>query len=225
MGQIHSAIKFLYQKTLRLDRPYLDIYRAPKKMQEKIILSQKQVPFILNSIDDFRYKTACELMYSCGLRVSEATALTVKQINRSQGLLSIYGKGKKYRSVPISCIMFDKLSKLWLPHRHPQLIFPDYAVKDGYNRGVADIPISNSTLNATLKKAAKRCQFSRTVTCHTLRHCYGTHMLEEGADRRSVQDNLGHRSARTTSTYVHHTSKLSRRSSDAVDKIAKNLSE
>lgn len=226
MGIIHGMLKFLYAKTLRIGRPVLDVFRCPKDTSEKIILSQGQVAKALQCVRDIRYRTALELIYSCGLRETEALHLTVHDINRAQGLLIIHGKGSKDRMVPISDIMLEKLTILWKSHRHPELLFPAYEPwrRSGTPRtGTLDRPIIGQTLLLVWKKAVRESGFTKTINVHTLRHCYGTHLLEEGASVRSVQDNLGHRSGRTTSTYVHQTAKRTRQSADAIERIAQNL--
>lgn len=226
MGIIHGMLKFLYAKTLRIERPVLDVFRCPKDTSEKIILSQGQVAKALQCVRDIRYRTALELIYSCGLRETEALHLTVHDINRAQGLLIIHGKGSKDRMVPISDIMLEKLTILWKSHRHPELLFPAYEPwrRSGTPRtGTLDRPIIGQTLLLVWKKAVRESGFTKPINVHTLRHCYGTHLLEEGASVRSVQDNLGHRSGRTTSTYVHQTAKRTRQSADAIERIAQNL--
>lgn len=227
MWIIHGMLKYLYTKTLRDERPVLDIFRSPKDAPEKIILTQAQVAKALRCVRDIRFRTALELIYSCGLRETEALRLTVHDINRAQGLLSIHGKGSKDRMVPISDIMLEKLTILWKSHRAPELLFPAYEPwrRGGTPRtGTLDRPIIGQTLLQVWQKAVRESGFTKPINVHTLRHCYGTHLLEEGASERSVQDNLGHRSSRTTSTYVHQTAKRTRQSADAVERIAQNLS-
>lgn len=226
MWIIHGMLKYLYTKTLRDERPVLDIFRSPKDAPEKIILSQAQVAKALQCVHDIRYRTALELIYSCGLRETEALHLTVHDINRAQGLLTIHGKGSKDRMVPIADIMLEKLTILWKSHHHPELLFPAYEPwrRSGAPRtGTLDRPIIGQTLLMVWQKSVRESGFTKPINVHTLRHCYGTHLLEEGASERSVQDNLGHRSSRTTSTYVHQTAKRTRQSADAVERIAQNL--
>ena len=226
MWIIHGMLNYLYTKTLRNERPVLDIFRSPKDAPEKIILSQAQVANDLLCVRDIRFRTALELIYSCGLRETEALHLTVHDINRAQGLLTIHGKGSKDRMVPISDIMLEKLTILWKSHRHPELLFPAYEpwCRSGAPRtGTLDRPIIGQTLLQVWQKAVRESGFLKPINVHTLRHCYGTHLLEEGASERSVQDNLGHRSSRTTSTYVHQTAKRTRQSADAIERIAQNL--
>ncbi|MFA7197612.1 MAG: tyrosine-type recombinase/integrase [Anaerovoracaceae bacterium] len=227
MGIIHGMLKYLYEKTLHLERPVLNIFRTPKDAPEKIILSQEQVRKALQCVRDIRYRTALELIYSCGLRETEALHLTVHDINRAQGLLTIHGKGAKVRMVPIADIMLEKLTILWKSHRHPELLFPAYHPwrRSGAPRfGTLDRPIIGQTLLLVWKKAVRESGFMKPINVHTLRHCYGTHLLEEGASERSVQENLGHRSARTTATYIHQTAKRTRQCVGAVERIAGNLS-
>lgn len=174
---------------------------------------------------DIRYRTALELIYSCGLRETEALHLTVHDINRAQGLLIIHGKGPKiawfrfltsclktHHSLEITSASGTAVPRLrtlaseWnTAHRHS---------------GSAD---HRPNVAAGLEKAVRESGFTKPINVHTLRHCYGTHLLEEGASVRSVQDNLGHRSGRTTSTYVHQTAKRTRQSADAIERIAQNL--
>jgi len=227
MGIIHGMLKYLYENTLRSERPVLNIFRSPKDAPEKIILSQEQVRKALQCVRDIRYRTALELIYSCGLRETEALHLTVHDINRTQGLLTIHGKGGKTRMVPIAEVMLEKLTILWKSHRHPELLFPAYHPwrRNGTPRfGTLDRPIIGQTLLLVWQKAVRESGFMKPINVHTLRHCYGTHLLEEGASERSVQDNLGHRSSRSTATYVHQTAKRTRQSADAVERIAQNLS-
>ena len=199
---------------------------VPKTRQKKSFYRKAKVAKALQCVRDIRYRTALELIYSCGLRETEALHLTVHDINRAQGLLIIHGKGSKDRMVPISDIMLEKLTILWKSHRHPELLFPAYEPwrRSGTPRtGTLDRPIIGQTLLLVWKKAVRESGFTKPINVHTLRHCYGTHLLEEGASVRSVQDNLGHRSGRTTSTYVHQTAKRTRQSADAIERIAQNL--
>ncbi len=226
MGIIHGALTFLYNKTLQLKRPILEIYRTKKDAPEKILLSQDEVRNALACIQDIRYRTALELIYSCGLRENEALNLTVEQIYRSQELIQVKGKGNKNRFVPISKIMIDKLTILWKSHRHENLLFPAYESRRRLGtprKGALNHPIIGQTLLNVWKKAVAESGCKKNINVHTLRHCYGTHLLEEGASMRSVQDNLGHTNSRTTSVYIHQTAKRTRQSADAVERISKNI--
>jgi len=224
MGIIHGALLFLYDKTLRLERPTLAIFRTKKDSPEKIILSQDEVSAALRCVNDIRYRTALELIYCCGLRETEALNLTVPDIDRS--LLSIHGKGNKKRQVPLPALMLEKLTALWRSHRHGVLLFPAYHSfrRPGEPRsGTLDRPISGQTLLNVFQQAVTASGCRKKINIHTLRHSYSCHMLEEGASLMSVKNNLGHSNLRTTSVYTHYTTKLRRDGAEATERLANNL--
>lgn len=226
MGIIHGALLFLYDKTLRLERPTLAIFRTRKDSPEKIILSQDEVSAALRCVNDIRYRTALELIYCCGLRETEALNLTVPDIDRSRGLLSIHGKGNKKRQVPLPALMLEKLTALWRSHRHGVLLFPAYHSfrRPGEPRsGTLDRPISGQTLLNVFQQAVTASGCRKKINIHTLRHSYSCHMLEEGASLMSVKNNLGHSNLRTTSVYTHYTTKLRRDGAEATERLANNL--
>jgi site-specific recombinase XerD len=225
MGIIHGALLFLYDKTLRLERPTLAIFRTKKDSPEKIILSQDEVAAALRCVNDIRYRTALELIYCCGLRETEALNLTVRDIDRARGLLSIRGKGDKKRQVPLPDLMLEKLTTLWRSHRHDMLLFPAYKPrKHGKPRfGTLDRPIIGQTLLNVFQQAVTASGCRKKVNIHTLRHSYSCHMLEEGASLISVKNNLGHSNLRTTSVYTHYTTKLRRDGAEATERLANNL--
>jgi len=225
MGIIHGALLFLYNKTLRLERPTLAIFRTKKDSPEKIILSQDEVAAALRCVNDIRYRTALELIYCCGLRETEALNLTVRDIDRARSLLSIRGKGDKRRQVPLPDLMLEKLTTLWRSHRHGVLLFPAYKPrKPGKPRfGTLDRPIIGQTLLNVFQQAVTASGCRKKVNIHTLRHSYSCHMLEEGASLISVKNNLGHSNLRTTSVYTHYTTKLRRDGAEATERLANNL--
>lgn len=226
MGIIHGALLFLYDKTLRLERPTLAIFRTKKDSPEKIILSQYEVSAALRCVNDIRYRTALELIYCCGLRETEALNLTVSDIDRSRSLLSIHGKGNKKRQVPLPALMLEKLTALWRSHRHGVLLFPAYHSfrRPGEPRsGTLDRPISGQTLLNVFQQAVTASDCRKKINIHTLRHSYSCHMLEEGASLMSVKNNLGHSNLRTTSVYTHYTTKLRRDGAEATERLANNL--
>lgn len=225
MGIIHGALRFLYDKTLRLERPTLAIFRTKKDSPEKVILSQEEVAAALRCVDDIRYRTALELIYCCGLRETEALNLTVRDIDRARGLLSIRGKGDKRRQVMLPDLMLEKLTTLWRSHRHEVLLFPAYKPrKYGKPRfGTLDRPIIAQTLLSVFQKAAADSGCKKKINIHTLRHSHCCHMLEEGAPLISVKNNMGHSNIKTTNVYTHYTTKLRRDGADAAEKLTNNL--
>lgn len=226
MGIIHGALLFLYDKTLRQERPTLNIFRTKKDSPEKVILTQDEVQAALRCVHDIRYRTVLELIYCCGLRETEALNLRISDVDYPRGLLSILGKGSKRRQVPLPERMAEKLQELWESHRHPELFFPAYRPhrRPGEERsGMLDRPIYAQTLLNVFQQAVAESGCRKKVNIHTLRHCYCCHMLEEGAPLQAVQHNLGHGSIRTTMVYAHYTTKIKRSGADAVEKLGNNL--
>lgn len=156
MGIIHGALLFLYDKTLRQERPTLNIFRTKKDSPEKVILTQLEVRNALRCVLDLCYRTALELIYCCGLRENEALNLRTSAVDYKRGLLSILEKGAKRRQVPLPERMAEKLHVQWESHRHPELFFPAYRPHrhPGEPRsGMLDRPIHGQTLLNVFQKA------------------------------------------------------------------------
>lgn len=136
-------------------------------------------------------------MYTCGLRVSEATALQVNQINSDNHTLTIIGKGNKERLVPIADEMLQQLRHFWLTHRHPVYLFP--------NKSGSKI-IWTGTLSKAFRSGVKKANLrQQDATPHSLRHSYATRLIEYGVDIAIVQRLLGHSSIKSTVIYTHLT--------------------
>jgi site-specific recombinase XerD len=135
-------------------------------------------------------------MYACGLRIGEATTLTVSQIDGARGLLHIIGKGNKERLVPLPQPLLIQLRELWKTHRHPRWLFPN-------RRGTA--PIVRKNVRRAFRAAACAAGLPATVVPHALRHSYATQLLERGVELRIVQILLGHASMKSTTIYTHLT--------------------
>jgi site-specific recombinase XerD len=148
-------------------------------------------------------------------------------INSQQGLLKIRdGKGGKNRVVPIPQNTIRILREMWRTHRHSELLFPGYrrAQKPTpHCYGAADKPFCSATLLKYFQKSADELGFKRPLKLHTLRHCYATHLLEEGVPLRVVQEYLGHENVATTMIYLHLTRKLSREGAKTVEELMGKL--
>ncbi|MDH4129073.1 MAG: site-specific tyrosine recombinase XerD [Spirochaetota bacterium] len=148
-----------------------------------------------------RDKTMMELMYSAGLRVSEIVNLTVNSIYLKDQFLLIQGKGKKERLVPIGSFATNLLKKYLYTYR-PLLMknnehsFVFVNVKQGK-------PITRKGIWKLIKQYAKECDIKKNIKPHILRHSYATHLLQGGADLRSIQELLGHANISTTQIYTH----------------------
>ena len=180
--------------------------------------SSKRLPFVLSSeeVDDLldapdvtkdngmRDKAMLEVMYATGLRVSELLSLEFKNVNMQNGLIKLYGKGNKERTVPISDFAMEYLRKYIdgprkrnVGAKKSQIIF--------LNRNGEEI--SRNYFFMQIKRYAEQKGIDSSVSPHTLRHCFATHLLENGASLRAVQEMLGHANVATTQIYTEVSSK------------------
>ncbi|MGD0651560.1 MAG: site-specific tyrosine recombinase XerD [Verrucomicrobiia bacterium] len=148
-----------------------------------------------------RDKAMLELMYATGLRVSEVAKLTLSEINFEAGFLRTVGKGSKERIVPVG-----KQAICWV-QRYLQETRP-LVGKDGRNRAEVFLstrggPLSRKTIWHLIKKYARHAGITKNITPHTLRHSFATHLLDNGADLRVIQEMLGHADISTTQIYTH----------------------
>ncbi len=147
-----------------------------------------------------RDRAILEVLYSCGLRVSELTALNLGSIDLERGLARVVGKGNKERVVPIGSKAREALSN-YLRRRGVLLTgVTDHEALFLNNRGGR---LSGRSVARLLKKLLQRCNLNRPLSPHGLRHSFATHLLDAGADLRAVQEMLGHVSLSTTQRYTH----------------------
>lgn len=184
--------------TLRIDGPTL-----PRRLPDS--LTEDEVSTLLAAPDpavpiELRDKAMLEILYGCGLRVSELTGLQVDQVNLRQGVIRIVGKGDKERLVPMGeeatdwLLRYMKESRGELLRGHPSdALFPG-------NRPVA---MTRQTFWHRIKHYAARVGIGKHLSPHTLRHAFATHLLNHGADLRVVQMLLGHSDLSTTQIYTH----------------------
>lgn len=141
-----------------------------------------------------------ELIYACGLRVSEVISLKVAQVNLEAGYLTVVGKGRKERAVPIGTFARDRLLA-YLAEVRPQLLrrrLSAYLFVSRLGR-----PMSRQAFWKNLRRRALDAEFRGRISPHTLRHAFATHLVEGGADLRAVQMMLGHTDISTTEVYTH----------------------
>ncbi|MBI2106717.1 tyrosine-type recombinase/integrase [Candidatus Woesearchaeota archaeon] len=194
----HMALRFLFQevlgKTMWIDIKYS---KVPEKLP--VVLTKEEVKMLLESIDNPKHKLMIGLMYSAGLRVSELINLKIKDFEFDKGYGFVRrGKGNKDRLFILSQKIKDSVISLLEKEKlnHEGLLFIG-------NRNRAYNPRS---LQIIVKKACKKAGIKKNVHCHTLRHSFATHLIENGYDVSAVQAILGHKSPETTMIYIHMTS-------------------
>mgnify|MGYP000306598768 CR=1 FL=1 len=201
---LRSFFTYLNHDRIRVTNPMDKIERGRLSYRIPNVLSITQVESLLSQIDDHtligkRDKALIELIYSCGLRVSEATGLQMENLYLDEGLLRVFGKGSKERVVPIGEEAEYQL-RSYLKESRGQLLSPDHVTHAIFltKKGTQ---ITRNTAWAAVKKYARLAGLEAKV--HTLRHSYATHLLAGGADLRVVQELLGHSDISTTQMYTH----------------------
>ena len=189
------AIKFLYQKTLNKNWKSLDLIRIKRAHKLPTVLTAGEVWHILNRVRRPVARMSLIMMYSCGLRVSEANHLQASDIDSKRMVVCVRnGKGAKDRHVPLPKQTLEQLRQYWGKHHPETWLFPSQnSLK----------PIRSGSVRRCLKAALWKSDVKKNLTCHTLRHCYATHLLEKGVDLRVIQGLLGHKSLKTTFIYMH----------------------
>lgn len=151
--------------------------------------------------DSYRDAAVLELIYSSGLRISEVCGARVEDLNIQSRVLRVRGKGRKEREVPIGIPALKSLERYWQDVHHPRTHGTPVFLAPSSDQK----PISASSVQKSLKKYLAIAGLDPALTPHKLRHSFATHMLDNGADLRSVQEMLGHAQLKTTEVYTHVT--------------------
>lgn len=208
-ARVISGIKSLY-RFMRLEHMVdenpsllLDSPRIGRHLPE--VLSVDDVDAMLAAIDPAgrqaqRNRAIIEVLFSCGLRVSELTSLEISRVNLSLGFLTVTGKGSKERMVPLSASAISELTA-WMAERE------SYPVKAGHE-GYVFLNRSGRKLTRVMvfyivRDLAEAAGIRKEISPHTLRHSFATALLEGGANLRAIQQMLGHESIATTEIYLH----------------------
>jgi site-specific recombinase XerD len=150
-------------------------------------------------VEWLRDAAVLELIYSAGLRISEVCGLRVEQVDLAARTLRVLGKGRKERVVPFGEPALAALEAYWRAARHGQ------GPQEPVFLGRSDAPLRPAVIQGRLKRYLASAGLDPALTPHKLRHSFATHLLEDGADLRSVQEMLGHKNLKTTEVYTHVT--------------------
>jgi integrase/recombinase XerD len=202
---VHSFYRFLiYHNYIEQDPS--ELLESPKKEHYlPQVLSLDEIDSMIAQIDmskpeSHRNRAIIEILYGSGLRVSELVNLRLSDIYRQEGFMRITGKGSKQRLVPISPVA-DKWLSYWLEDRSKLDIKPEFSDIVFLNRYGRQL--TRAMIFTIIKMLAKQADIHKTISPHTLRHSFATHLLQNGADLRIIQDLLGHEDITTTEIYTH----------------------
>jgi integrase/recombinase XerD len=206
ISSMRSFFKFLILEKIIKENPteLLENPKTGKKLPE--FLTIEEIELLVNQIDRSKKEgernlAIIEVLYGCGLRVTELIELKISEIYWEEGFIRIIGKGNKERLVPLGKIASKHL-KIYLNeirvHQKVKDLFVDHVFinKNGSK-------ISRVMIFKIVKKLTEKAGIQKNISPHSLRHSFATHLVEGGADLRSVQEMLGHQSITTTEVYTH----------------------
>ena len=190
-----AALRFLYKVSLKKNWTFEDVIPAPKKPQTlPIVLSPEEVLQFLGCVGATKHRAILTTCYAAGLRISEAIALTIPDIDSARMVIRVdQGKGQKDRYVMLSSKLREVLREWWRLEKPKHWLFP------------GDLPgrhIGREAVELACQKAHRLCRILKPITPHSLRHAFAVHLLESGVDVRTIQLLLGHRSLATTARYL-----------------------
>ncbi|MEJ8735838.1 site-specific tyrosine recombinase/integron integrase [Erysipelotrichaceae bacterium HCN-30851] len=204
LSSLRSFYRYLNEYVGLKQNPFL-YFKSPKqgrRIPEFLFYDEMDTflsSFDLDTADGLRDRAMFELMYACGLRVSEVANLTLHDIDFHDRILNIRGKGDKQRIVPFYELAgalveryIHEVRSLWIKEEH-DIVFVNQRGKGMTTRGI----------QYRMEQAAKNCNLHIHIHPHMFRHSFATHLLDNGADLRVVQELLGHASLSTTQVYVH----------------------
>ena len=185
-----------------LDAPEAE-YRAERSAKEGTTKKVRVTPYL-------RDRAILETIYACGLRIGEMCRMIAGEIDVEQSVVNVHGKGKKERQVPIGRTAIEAIQVYWQRLAKPPAIDEPVFFASETKR----TPIYPRLVQMRLKRYLNACNLDAGLTPHKLRHSYATHMLDAGADLRSVQELLGHSNLATTQVYTHVTTERIKRAYD-----------
>lgn len=196
----HQFLAFLYDET----DPSLNLQVRNAEHRLPVFCSVAEIQRLMNSFDDHQpaelmQHALLELIYACGLRISEAVSLDLNRVDLSSGKVRVLGKGGKERIVPIPSASVPLL-KSYLSGVRPMFLKKksNLFFLNRFGRKVTP-----QSVEILLQRKCAELGFKKHITPHKLRHSYATHMLQGGADLRSIQEMLGHSDIQTTEIYTH----------------------
>jgi site-specific recombinase XerD len=195
LHQAYSAIKFLYVTVLGGKWGFSNIPRMKQEKRLPVILDTSEVLSLVHATSNIKHRAILTVIYSSGLRVSEAAKLKITDIDSKRMQIRVeQAKGSKDRYTILSDFALDILRKYWIAYR------PKYWLFNGQGgRG----HISVRTIQKIFENCREKAGINKHITVHSLRHSFATHLLEKGTDLHHIQLLMGHSSPKTTTVYLH----------------------
>lgn len=201
VAQHLSALRFFFIKTLKRNWGVEETPYPKRPIRLPDVLSREEVQRLIECADSPLHRVWLVMLYATGLRREELVQLKVTDIDSARMLIHVHqGKGNEDRDIMLSPRLLEELRQYW---RSTNFKPKTYLFPGGGRAHASDVPMSAKSVFHAVKHAAQRAGLKKHVHPHTLRHCFATHLLESGADLRTIQLLLGHADLKTTSRYLH----------------------
>jgi integrase/recombinase XerD len=218
-----NGLQFFWKYVLKTDWEWLNIIKVPKIQTLPDILTLNEVERLILATRQLRYRVFLLVTYSMGLRLSEALALQVGDIDAQRKQVHIRrGKGHKDRFVPLPDLTYHALRSLWQKHRNPCWLFPN-ALGSMESGAQATTHMDRGGAQAAMKAVVTQCGIKKKISVHSLRHSFATHLLEQGLSLRHIQGILGHASSTTTERYTHLTEETQQNALATINQLVGTL--
>jgi site-specific recombinase XerD len=231
VNQAVVALRCFYRDLLGLTWACWKQIRIKADPKLPVVLTRREVAAWIGAIREPRFAAFAAVVYHTGLRINEALQIQIPDLNARPGhVLVREGKGGRQRLVPLAEPMRQELRDWWAFHRNPLWLFPTpgpgwkfhhQSLSEAMRQ--SDTPMSPSSVQGALKLALADAGLKKAATCHTLRHSYATHLLEEGIPVRQLAAYLGHSSLQTTMVYLHLTEISEAKTLQALEKLHAGL--
>ena len=195
VNQVYSALQFFYTHTLEKEWEFKSIPRMKKNKTLPIVLERNEIDAILKVTRNIKHRALLCLIYSAGLRLSEASQLKISDIDSKRMQIRIErAKGGKDRYTILSNAALELVREYWKIYRPVHWLFVGSDPRK---------PISGRTIQKVFENSKTKAGINKSVTVHSLRHSFATHLLENGVGLHHIQLLLGHSSPQTTTIYLH----------------------
>jgi site-specific recombinase XerD len=212
INQTICGIRFLYRDVLNRPIEVSRVFYQKRTRKLPVVLTQREVTQLLDAAANLKEQAILMTFYPGGLRLQELLQLQPEDIDSAAMRIRIRaGKGGKERYVVLSPTLLDVLREYFRRYRPTRWLF---------SRETSEQPIDPRTLQRMVRDTARRAGLSKPVTPHVLRHCFATHLLENGTNLRYIQELLGHCSLKTTMVYTHVSQQVLAKVVSPLDRLA-----
>jgi site-specific recombinase XerD len=218
-----NGLQFFYKHVLGKKWQWVNIVKPPQVRSLPDILTPDEITRLINNTEEARYQSDILTVYSMGLRLGEALNLKIGDIDSQSMRVHVRkGKGKKDRYVTLPQVTLLALRRYWTTHRNPLFLFP--AGKNTGERHQATCHMDRGGVQKSFRTIVRSAGIHKQVSIHTLRHCYGTHLVEVGLNLRAIQTEMGHECPKTTALYTQLTETTQQNTRELIHRMVERLS-